>query len=87
MKRRIIDMVIGQVIMGIMIILEGIAYEGRGYSDFSDIVPYIEIAIGLMLMTIPASVCVFYTAINGLEYLRAKKELKETGTIKEAEQA
>ena len=84
MKRRIIDMVIGQVIMAVMLILAGIAYEGIGYSDFSDIAPYIQLALILLGISIVPSVTVFYTAINGFEYLKAKKELNKG---KEVEQA
>ena len=84
MKRRIIDMVIGQVIMAVMLILAGIAYDGIGYSDFSDIAPYIQLALILLGISIVPSVTVFYTAINGFEYLKAKKELNKG---KEVEQA
>lgn len=87
MKRRICDFIIGEIIMGFMFVLIGIGYEGVNYSDFSDILPYIQVSIIMLLISIPVGVSMFYTAINGLEYLRAKKELKETGTIKEAEQA
>lgn len=87
MKRRICDFIIGQVVMAVMLILMGIAYEGIGYSDFSDIVVYIQVAFFQLVFSIPFGVSIFFTAINGLEYLKAKKELKETGTIKEAEQA
>lgn len=84
MKRRIIDMVIGQVIMAIMLILAGIAYEGIGYSDFSDIAPYIQLAFILLGISIIPSVTLFYTAINGFEYLKAKKELNKGKEIEQA---
>lgn len=84
MKRRIIDMVIGQVIMAVMLILAGIAYEGIGYSDFSDIAPYIQLALILLGISIVPSVTVFYTAINGYEYLKAKKELNKGKEIEQA---
>ena len=84
MKRRIIDMVIGQVIMAVMLILAGIAYEGIGYSDFSDIAPYIQLAVILLGISIIPSVTVFYTAINGYEYLKAKKELNKGKEIEQA---
>lgn len=84
MKRRIIDMVIGQVIMAIMLILAGIAYEGIGYSDFSDIAPYIQLAFILLGISIIPSVTLFYTSINGYEYLKAKKELNKGKEIEQA---
>lgn len=84
MKRRIIDMVIGQVIMAVMLILAGIAYEGIGYSDFSDIAPYIQLAVILLGISIIPSVTLFYTAINGYEYLKAKKELNKGKEIEQA---
>ena len=84
MKRRIIDMVIGQVIMAVMLILAGIAYEGIGYSDFSDIAPYIQLAVILLGISIIPSVTMFYTAINGYEYLKAKKELNKGKEIEQA---
>lgn len=84
MKRRIIDMVIGQVIMAVMLILAGIAYEGIGYSDFSDIAPYIQLAFILLGISIIPSVTLFYTAINGYEYLKAKKELNNGKEIEQA---
>ena len=84
MKRRIIDMVIGQVIMAVMLILAGIAYEGIGYSDFSDISPYIQLAVILLGISVIPSVTVFYTAINGYEYLKAKKELNKGQEIEQA---
>lgn len=84
MKRRIIDMVIGQVIMAVMLILAGIAYEGIGYSDFSDIAPYIQLAFILLGISIIPSVTLFYTAINGFEYLKAKKELNKGKEIEQA---
>lgn len=84
MKRRIIDMVIGQVIMAVMLILAGIAYEGIGYSDFSDIAPYIQLALILLGISIIPSVTLFYTAINGFEYLKAKKEFNKGKEIEQA---
>ena len=84
MKRRIIDMVIGQVIMAVMLILAGIAYEGIGYSDFSDIAPYIQLAFILLGISIIPSVTLFDTAINGFEYLKAKKELNKGQEVEQA---
>ena len=84
MKRRIIDLVIGQVIMAVMLILAGVAYEGIGYSDFSDILPYIQLALILLGISIVPSITAFYTAINGLEYLKAKKELNKGREIEQA---
>jgi hypothetical protein len=84
MKRRIIDMVIGQVIMAVMLILAGIAYEGIGYSDFSDIAPYIQLAMILLGISVIPSVTLFYTAINGFEYLKAKKELNKGQEVEQA---
>ena len=86
MKRRICDLIIGQVMMGIMLIIMGIAYEGISYSNFNDIAPYIQLAVIVMVFSVPVSVMVFKTAIDGIGYLRTKKtNIKEISEAKEAE--
>lgn len=85
MKRRICDLIIGQVLLAVTFVLFGIAYEGIYYIDFDDILPYIQIALIQLVVGIPVSVSVFYTAVNGIEYF--KNLTKDIETRRQAEGA
>ena len=87
MKRRIIDMIIGQVLMAVMLIMAGIAYEGIGYSDFSDIAPYIQLAIITLLISVMPSVVMFKSAIEFYDYVKKNFKRNETKVSEETEQA
>ena len=76
MKRRIYDVIIGQILMAIMLIIGGIVYEGIGYSDLSDIMPYIKLAGVLIAISVVPSIVLFKTGIELLGYFRTKKEEK-----------
>ena len=53
MLKKLRDVLIGQVTMIAMFIIAGLMYEGIGYSDLDDIMPYIQIALIQLVVCMP----------------------------------
>ncbi len=73
MKKRLVDMFVGQVVMAVVMLLIGLAYEGVGYSNISDIMPYIIIGIIQLVIAVPVAAI----GLAGVETLKHEfKDLK-----------